>query len=194
MTTWPGLVSKAAQLHALMEQGVFTGPDGEVLPEAQGLAQAMALLQETRQRDGRLYLVGNGGSNAVIAHVANDFIKNGHFLVHTLHDPATLTCLANDYGYEEAYRQALAILARPGDLLVAVSSSGRSPNILNAARAMIEAGGRVMTCTGFAPENPLRRAGIWNYWLPSHHYGHVEIAHLVLLHHLAECLALPATV
>ncbi|MBF0610587.1 MAG: SIS domain-containing protein [Magnetococcales bacterium] len=189
MNPLPSLTHKADQLAALLRGGVFTHMDGQVMGEEDGLGRGLGLLNGSRQERNRLYLVGNGGSNAVIAHVANDFLKTCHCLVHILHDPATLTCLANDYGYENAYATALSILARPGDLLIAVSSSGRSANILNAVQAMTQAGGQVMTFSGFAPDNPLRQLGQWNYWIPSSHYGLVEIAHLVVLHHLAECLA-----
>ena len=78
----------------------------------------------------RVYLIGNGGSYANAVHIANDLIACG-VRAYTL-DPATLTASANDFGYEQVFSRWLDVVGESGDLLIALSGSGKSPNILNA--------------------------------------------------------------
>lgn len=87
-------------------------------------------LADRVRRAGRVFLVGNGGSSANAAHVANDLISCG-IAAFTI-DSATLTAIANDFGYEFVFSEWLQIVASKGDLLIALSGSGKSPNILNA--------------------------------------------------------------
>lgn len=78
--------------------------------------------------NGHVYLIGNGGSYANAVHIANDLLGCG-IRAHTL-DPATLTATANDFSYEAVFSKWLTAVGDPGDLLIALSGSGRSPNIL----------------------------------------------------------------
>ena len=129
----------------------------------------------------KLFFIGNGGSAGISMHMNTDFLKNGRLSTHSMHDPATLTCLANDYGYDEVFSRQLAMAAGEGDVLVAISSSGQSENILRAAHLMNDLGGTVMTFTGFAPDNPLRQLGGFNFYVPSNKYGIVESIHQLVL-------------
>ena len=133
----------------------------------------------------RVLLVGNGGSAAVAAHIANDLVKLG-IAAMSLSEPAVLTCLANDNGYADVYARQVYAHANPGDKLVAISSSGRSPNILNAVAAARDCYAQVITLSGFDPDNPLRKLGDHNYYVSSHNYGVVECAHLAILHSIAK--------
>jgi D-sedoheptulose 7-phosphate isomerase len=99
-----------------------------------------------------------------------------------LNDAANITCLANDYGYKEVFAKQVEWHARHGDLLVAISSSGRSANIIEAVVAARERGCGVVTFSGFAPDNPLRAMGDVNFYVRSEAYGVVEVAHHALLH------------
>ena len=85
-------------------------------------------LAERVRRAGRVYIIGNGGSYANAAHIANDLQACG-ISAFTL-DAATLTASANDYGYETVFSRWLSIVAGNQDLLIALSGSGTSPNIL----------------------------------------------------------------
>jgi len=87
-------------------------------------------LAERIRAAGRIYLIGNGGSYANAMHIANDLIACG-IRAHTL-DPATLTATANDHGYAFVFSRWINIMGEPGDMLIALSGSGRSPNILHA--------------------------------------------------------------
>ena len=153
-----------------------------------GLQQALSLLRGVQQRGGCVYLIGNGGSAAIVAHVQNDLVNKGRLRAHVLHEASLLTCMSNDYGYEQAYAEILERVLRPDDVLIAVSSSGRSKNILNAVEVARSRGAHILTLTGFTPENPLRASGHVNVWLPSSDYGEVEIGHQLVLHYLADAL------
>ena len=106
-------------------------------------------------------------------------------------DAAALTCLSNDFGYEYVFAKQIEAHARPGDLLIAISSSGRSRNILAAVHQARLSGCRVITCSGFDDDNELRRLGDVNLYVRSHAYGVVEIAHLTLCHAMLDLA--PAT-
>lgn len=188
MNTSLSLNENATALCHLLGATLVTTQAGE-LPQEQGWARAREQIQHCRRTHCRIFLIGNGGSAAVASHTANDLLKRTGAKALTLHDPATLTCLANDFGYEQALAHAVTTVASPGDLLIAISSSGRSPNIRNAATAMHQLGGKVITLSGFDPDNPLRCQGNLNIWVPSHDYGLVEIAHQFVLHYLAETAA-----
>jgi len=130
----------------------------------------------------RLFFIGNGGSAGIASHMAADFSKNGHMRASALTDASAITCLANDFGYEHVFARQLEWQARAGDILVAISSSGRSANILNGVRAARTAGCKAFTLSGFGADNPLRQTGDLNFYLASGEYGFVEIGHLALLH------------
>jgi D-sedoheptulose 7-phosphate isomerase len=132
---------------------------------------------------GRIFLVGNGGSAAIASHIATDLMKSGRS-AYVLTDPATFSAYANDSGYAHVYQDQLLQHAGRVSTLVAISSSGQSPNILNAAHAALDQGWSVVTLSGFKSTNPLRSIGHYNYWVPSKNYGVVEIAHLTILHAL----------
>jgi D-sedoheptulose 7-phosphate isomerase len=132
--------------------------------------------------DNKLMLIGNGGSAAISSHLANDFSKNGGLRSTAFNDGAVLTCLGNDYGYEHVFSKQIEWHARKGDLLIAISSSGKSPNILNGVQAAHTKGCRVVTMSGFGDDNPLRKTGDVNFYVRSLHYGFVEVAHFSLVH------------
>ena len=130
----------------------------------------------------KIMFVGNGGSAGIASHLAIDFSKNGGLRSLAFNDPAALTCLGNDLGYQNVFAKQLDFHARAGDLLVAISSSGQSPNILAAVAMARKRQADVITFSGFDERNDLRRAGDVNFYVRSSEYGFVEIAHLSLCH------------
>jgi len=131
---------------------------------------------------GKLVFIGNGGSAAIASHMAIDYAKNGSLRAMAFNDAAALTCLSNDLGYENVFSTQIGIHGQPGDLLMAISSSGRSPNILNAVAAARGRDMEVVTLSGFSPDNALRGLGDLNFFVDSTSYGFVEITHLSLIH------------
>jgi D-sedoheptulose 7-phosphate isomerase len=99
-----------------------------------------------------------------------------------------LTCVGNDLGFEQVFAKQIELYARPGDLLIAISSSGRSANILNAVNAARAGKCTIVTFSGFAANNPLRSLGDLNFYLPSDRYGFVEIGHLTICHAILDFL------
>lgn len=131
---------------------------------------------------GKIMFVGNGGSAAIASHMATDYTKNGGLRAWAMNDASMLTCLANDYSYDQVFAKQIEFHGRPGDMLVAISSSGRSANILAAVKAARKLGCTVLTLSGFKPDNPLRKNGDMNLYLDSAAYGYVEVGHLALCH------------
>ena len=92
-----------------------------------------------------------------------------------------LTCYSNDYGYDRVFEKAIENYAIKGDVLIAISSSGRSKNIINAVRKAKSLDLKVITFSGFSRDNPLRKEGDLNFWINSKAYNIVEISHQTLL-------------
>jgi D-sedoheptulose 7-phosphate isomerase len=157
---------------------------------------ATALLERARgthAAGNKLMFIGNGGSAAIASHMATDYSKNGGVRALALNDASMLTCLGNDLGYDRVFAKQIELHARKGDLVIAISSSGRSANILNAVDAAAAAGCTIATMSGFTPDNPLRRKGEWNFFVASDRYGFVEIGHLTICHAVLDFLCgLPA--
>lgn len=134
----------------------------------------------------KVMLVGNGGSAAIARHMHNDLVKCVGVRAQVFFDVPLLTAITNDDGYEQVFEQPIRQWTDPGDVLVAISSSGRSENILRAARAAREAGADVIAISGFDADNPLRAMGSPSFWVDSHDYGAVESSHTILTHYLTD--------
>jgi D-sedoheptulose 7-phosphate isomerase len=133
-----------------------------------------------------IFFIGNGGSNSICSHMMEDFAKIAKFKTYGFSDPALITCFSNDYGYENAMAEWLKIYFEKGDLLVAISSSGNSKNILNATDLAREQSGKIITLSGFKSGNKLSSKGQVNFHLPIENYGVVECFHQVILHSLLD--------
>ena len=184
------LMEEARQFQAIVEKAEFSDHEGNSLDCEKGIQKNLGMLGNLKDRGGNLFLVGNGGSAGVVSHILTDFINVNKLNARTLHESSLLSCMSNDYGYENSFSEPLSTLAREKDLLIAVSSSGRSPNIHNAVKSIKKAGGEAITLSGFGEDNPLRSMGDLNIWLDSTSYGLVEIGHLFYLHYLSGHLKL----
>lgn len=138
-------------------------------------------VEATRARDGKVILAGNGASSAIASHVAVDFTKAAGVRAVTFHDVDLITCLANDYGYERWIEQSLVAYADDRDLVILISSSGKSPNVLRAAEYARGRGIKVATLSGFDAANPLRALGDVSLWVDSRAYNVVESVHQIWL-------------
>ncbi len=140
-----------------------------------------ARVLEVREAGGKLMLAGNGASASIASHLATDFAKQGGVRAMAFNDANLITALGNDCGYEHWIAKAVEIYADPRDVLVLISSSGRSANVVNAARQAKARGLYVAAFTGFAPDNPLGAAADINFWVDSRAYNIVECTHMILL-------------
>lgn len=179
------LTDRLQHFESALSSGVFTDEDTKVCQPDNAIEIILNELRKLQKAEKSIFLIGNGGSAAVASHITNDLCNMARVRASALNDLATLTCYANDYGYEDIYARQIKNVAQPGDVLFAISSSGGSENIVRAAAEMIACGGTLFTLSGFRSNNPLRTMGRINFWLDSCEYGIVEIGHLFFLHHIA---------
>jgi D-sedoheptulose 7-phosphate isomerase len=176
------------ELSRLLSAMEIKDAGGRALSLNEGEAAALDLIRQTKKRKAKAVVVGNGGSAAIASHLQNDLCKAVKMRALVFTEQSLLTALANDDGYQTAYETLVNLWAEPDDMLIAISSSGQSENILRAARAARKAGCRVVTLSGFAADNPLRSLGDVNFYIPSDSYGHVELAHAALGQFLTDAL------
>jgi D-sedoheptulose 7-phosphate isomerase len=145
---------------------------------AADIAKAVGMLKGVK----KLFFIGNGGSNSICSHMYEDFGKMARFQTFAFSDAALITCYANDYGYENAMAEWLKLYIDADSILIAVSSSGNSMNIINAVRVAKAMGTSVIGLSGFKPDNKLKTVSDLSFYIPSSSYGIVESYHQVILH------------
>lgn len=188
-------IATATEYFALIHAAVAktsVRDSGDSIALTDGLMKLRAICLNAKigaTRDAKVILIGNGGSSAIASHIAIDLSKNGGIRAMALNDAPGLTCLANDFGVDEIFAKQLEFYALQRDIVIIVSSSGRSPNILRAAEQAFRMGLTLVTMSGMNPMNTLRRKGILSFFTPAMDYGLVEIAHLSLLHSIVSVRA-----
>ncbi len=172
----------ADELNRSFKSTRVSAPDGSALEMDKTLAKIHQTLVEITRGHNKLMFIGNGGSAGIAGHSAIDFAKNGGVRSITFNDASSLTCLGNDLGYDQVFAKQVDMQGLKGDILIAISSSGQSPNILNAVKTARDKGCAVITLSGFKPDNILRTLGDINFYVEAEAYGFVEIAHQAILH------------
>jgi len=176
-------------LAELMQNVQVTDHDGSTRSLDEGAGKALALILSVKSASGKAMLIGNGGSASIASHIQNDLCKAAGIRTLVFNEQPLLTALGNDHGYGCIFERPIELWANRDDLLFAISSSGQSENILRAVRAAGERACKVITLSGFQPDNPLRSLGEINFYVPSQSYGHVELTHSTLLHFMTDCAA-----
>ena len=161
-----------------------TNQQGDALSLEQGAERAVQMVIDVKTASRKVLLAGNGGSSSIASHVQNDMCKSVGVRAMVFTEQPLLTALANDDGYGSVFEWPIGLWAESGDLLVTVSSSGQSENIVRALVAGREKGCELITLSGFNPDNASRTMGDLNFYVPSHVYGYVESAHTALAHYL----------
>ena len=183
MTPGPGLLQGyVSALGGVLSEVAATSAQGEIVPMDSAISWAVKAVEARRAGGAKLMFIGNGGSAAIASHMAIDYNKNGGIPSVAFNDAASLTCLANDLGYERVFAHQIETFGRTGDMLIAISSSGSSRNILEAVSSAKKLDIEVLTLSGFQSENELRKTGDMNLYVPNREFGFVEIAHLALCH------------
>jgi D-sedoheptulose 7-phosphate isomerase len=136
------------------------------------------------QNANRLIFLGNGGSFQ--GHMCHDYLKVGGKKCIAPESPSLLTCLANDFGLDDMFLEWLRIQREPGDVLIAVSSSGNSNNIINAVKWFKYWDDNIITITGFDIDNRLSKLGKINVHLPTKSYGVHECYATIFLHSILD--------
>lgn len=160
----------------------MTARDGQEIGAAAGFARWRDLTLSTRAAGHGHFFIGNGASASMASHMALDCAKNAGLRALAFNDSASLTALGNDLGYEQVFAAPLRWYGQAGDVLIAISSSGRSPSILAAISVARERGLHVITLTGMRADNPARQLGDVNFFVPGRTYGVVECSHHVIMH------------
>lgn len=136
------------------------------------------LLEDINRNNNKIIIIGNGGSSAIASHVSVDLTKNASIRSINFNESDLLTCFSNDFSYEQAFAKAIECYGDPGDGLIAISSSGESPNIINACNAAKKmAFHSIITLSGFKKNNTLSQCGKINLWANSMSYNLVENCH-----------------
>lgn len=188
MKTKTDIQSLYGKLRELTQSIVVTDRRSKVLDLSEAVSSCMKLLLTSQKQGGKVMFVGNGASACISSHMAADFLKNGKIRAIAFNDAAFLTCLSNDLGYEHVFEKPIEMLAHKNDVLIAVSSSGKSPNILRAVEMSRRKGCPVVTLSGFKKGNPLSRMGDINFYVPAEEYSHVEIVHHSICHYILDLI------
>lgn len=181
-------VTEAAVRHCRALQDTLTRFRRQGLDRVNAWGAALA---QVLPEGGRLLAAGNGGSAAQAQHLTAELVgryaqeRPGYSAIALHADTSTVTAVGNDYGFESLYARQVAAHGRPGDVLMLMSTSGRSPNLLAAARAGRKAGLAVWAMTGGRP-NPLATAADEALTVDAAETATVQEMHLVALHLLCE--------
>ena len=145
------------------------------------LIEIKKIFTETSNAGNKVILAGNGGSAAMASHIAVDITKNAGIRSLTFNEYDLITTLANDYGYENWIKKGIEFYYDPGDVIVLISASGKSENVVQAAKYSKELDLKTITFSGFETNNPLRGLGDINLWVDSKVYNIVEMTHHIWL-------------
>ena len=145
------------------------------------LENASIIINEASSNNKKIIIVGNGGSAAISSHVAVDFTKAAGIRAINFNEADLITCFSNDYGYENWVSEALKSYSDFGDVIILISSSGESMNIINAANTARDMKNKILTFSGFSSSNSLRSLGDVNFWIDSRSYNYIEMTHHIWL-------------
>ncbi len=173
-------------VYKLLVTTQVTGILGEEIPLDEGGDRAAQMICGLLKAANKSMVIGNGGSAALASHTQNDLCKSVGVPSLNFTEVPLLTSLTNDNGYSAAFEHQVNLWAKPGDLLIAISSSGCSENILRASQAAQNHNCHLITLSGFRTDNALRNMGELNFYVPVEDYGFVESVHAILLHFLTD--------
>ncbi len=179
------LAKRTFEFSRLIERTIFS-KSTDVLVVEEAFELIYSYFQSAIRDQKKVFVIGNGGSSGIASHHVVDLVNVLKLAAFTLSDSNLITCMGNDYGYENLYARPLNTLACESDLLIAISSSGQSENILEACKVMRAKNGTIITLSGFKENNPLRAMGDINIWTGASDYGLVESAHFFVLHTLVD--------
>lgn len=154
----------------------------------EGFAQWRAYCLKLKANRQKMFLIGNGASSSMASHFATDIIKNSGIRTLTFTDASLLTAVSNDISFEEVFAEPIKWQAKEGDMLVAISSSGNSPNIVKALAQAQEQKLITVTLSAMSEKNIIRSLGDLNFYIGAETYGHAESGHAVILHHWMDLL------
>ena len=141
------------------------------------LIKLYKLVTNIKKNKKKIIVVGNGGSASIASHFCVDMTKNGGVRSVNFNESNLLTCFANDYDYKNWVKEALRFYADTGDMVILISSSGNSKNMINASKFLKKKNNKLITFTGFYGKNRLHRYGLLNFIVHSNNYNYIENSH-----------------
>ena len=166
----------------LMNSVKFISNERNNIDFYEGIEMVCNLILTQANSGHKLVFIGNGASAAISSHMSTDFWKTCGIRAIAFNDSSLLTCLGNDFGYEYIFEKSIEMFADRGDVLIAISSSGKSENILKGVNSAKSKECSVITLSGFENDNPLSLAGDYNFYVPAQEYGPVEVIHHSICH------------
>lgn len=182
------LVNKKLEAFQRLIQNCVCTTQDDLLDLDEAMELSRAFLSQVKEQGKHLYAIGNGPSGSIASQFCSQLMKGPQIAAMPLFDAQSLTATAYESGYAEVFRQPLKTLLKGGDLLLAVSTRGKSSNILNAVEEAQNKGSLLITLSGFESSNPLREAGDLNFWIDSQDESLVDLVHHFLLHMILETL------
>ena len=148
---------------------------------AEKIKQCVNIIKKSKDNKSKIYIVGNGGSASIASHVSVDFVKVAGVPSGTFNNANLITCFANDYGHDNWVSEAIKAYTNEKDMLILISSSGTSNNIVNAASYCNDKHIPLITLSGFKNDNPLSKLGNVNMHVESDSYNFIEMSHHIIL-------------
>jgi D-sedoheptulose 7-phosphate isomerase len=139
------------------------------------------LIVSTSKKSGKILIFGNGGSAAIASHVSVDLTKNARIRAVNFNEADLITCFSNDYGYDRWIEKTIDFYADKKDIIILISSSGQSKNMINACKAAKKKRIRVISFTGHSKNNPLSKLSKISRWVNSKAYNYIENIHQIWL-------------
>ena len=169
-------------LYDLLESLIVLDSQGNFLDADEAFFRLTELTFRVHSEGATIYYLGNGASASMASHFAADMAKNGGVRTMVFTDLSLLTAVANDLSYEAVYAEPLRWYMKRKDMVVAISSSGNSPNIVRAVVQAKGLGGTVITISAMGEDNSIRKLGDLNFYVTAKAYGLAETAHAAILH------------
>ena len=145
------------------------------------IEKSVKIINKTIKQNKGIFVIGNGGSASIASHVSVDFAKVARVRSSTFNNANLITCFANDYKYENWVTEAIKAYCDRKDLIILISSSGTSKNIVNAAKYCKKNKINLITLSGFNKNNPLSKLGSINFYINSTNYNFIEMSHHIIL-------------
>ena len=151
--------------------------------------KSVSLIDDCNKKNCKIFIVGNGGSSSIANHVSIDFVKAANIKSYTFNNSNLITAFANDYGHDNWICEAIKVFLQKNDVLILISSSGASKNILNAAKYCKNNKINFITFSGFNPNNQLSQMGNVNIHIKSKNYNFIEMSHHIILVSIVDIFA-----
>lgn len=176
------------RISSLLKSLEITSFDGKFFEPQQGFLFWQQRTQEVRDSKNKVFFIGNGASASMASHFSADLAKNGQIHTQVFTDLSLITAIGNDLGFDYVFSVPFSRQVHTDDMLIAISCSGESPNILNTIRIARDIGIFCVSLTGKNAKNSVRQLCNLNFYIPAESYGECESCHAVILHYWMDAM------